>query len=488
MFHSFSNLRSNPFYVDSISDPKQVLDAAKKELKFTNGTADYSVFGKKYDKQSDQVRDDGVAQTSLGRKIWAIPNMAIGIIKTISHLAFSLLLYILKAPSDVSTKYKFCATRDLEEVYGNFVAIFNDKLGLYHIQQAQFQKKCYHAYSPRVIYSYLHNNGPLNQEFASKYSFNGSSSVGKFTSDRMINDAVKEITLSAYKSLSVEERKTVIKMVSGFSADFSKILESLPSKGLDLDQLLETANDDILEMFTLEDLQFFDLSPLKFVLKKDDEIANLTFEELGIANIHKLNNGEISKIQYLSKRLNTIDLAKDELGEIVQDINTLGGAADLSAEEILLKLHDLHPLTFSFFTNEQIAMLDFNFLTHDQASAMFAALDNEDVAERLSIFKEEDLISAVNKNALCKKALQNLPASCLSKIQLSKLPNKTIEGMFSWYAKDKKAEAERFALLNTNEVVLALKYNLLSWNHLQLLSKDQLKTFQAVKRNYKQHV
>ena len=92
--------------------------------------------------------DESVAKTCLGRKIWVIPNIAIGIIKTISHLAFFLLLHVLKAPS--VTKYKYCMVRDLEEVYGNFIAVFNDKLGLYHIQQAQFQKKCYYAYSPAV--------------------------------------------------------------------------------------------------------------------------------------------------------------------------------------------------------------------------------------------------------------------------------------------------------------------------------------------------
>ena len=92
--------------------------------------------------------DESVAKTCLGRKIWVIPNIAIGIIKTISHLAFFLLLHVLKAPS--VTKYKYCMLRDLEEVYGNFIAVFNDKLGLYHIQQAQFQKKCYYAYSPEV--------------------------------------------------------------------------------------------------------------------------------------------------------------------------------------------------------------------------------------------------------------------------------------------------------------------------------------------------
>ena len=99
--------------------------------------------------------------------------------------------------------------------------------------------------------------------------------MGKFNSQGMVNGAVGEITLLAYKSLPVEERETVVKLVSGsgiIRTDFSKILESLPSKGLDLAHVLETTDDEILEMFTLEDLQFFDLSPLKFALKKDDEI------------------------------------------------------------------------------------------------------------------------------------------------------------------------------------------------------------------------
>ena len=55
MVHSFSSFSANPFYVDSISDPKQVLEAAKKNLRFTNGNANYAAFGEQCAEQYDKV-------------------------------------------------------------------------------------------------------------------------------------------------------------------------------------------------------------------------------------------------------------------------------------------------------------------------------------------------------------------------------------------------------------------------------------------------
>ena len=148
MESSSFNFANRTFYASSINDANLINEEAKKEVKFSNGNADYGIFEGRYEGNYDSVDDEGVAETWVGRKIWAIPNMVIGIIKTISHLALSALMYMVGAPSEFINLYKYCAIRDLEEIYGNFVLIFHDKLGLYHIQQAQFQRQCYFEYAP----------------------------------------------------------------------------------------------------------------------------------------------------------------------------------------------------------------------------------------------------------------------------------------------------------------------------------------------------
>ncbi|MBA3603538.1 MAG: J domain-containing protein [Parachlamydiaceae bacterium] len=184
MFYTSSSAYSNSFYAKSVLDSAGVAESAKVKMKFTNGTSNYNVFEREYSGCHDQVNDEGVAKTWRGRKCWAIPNIAIGIIKTICHLSVAILLCLARNASVINEiqKFTYCAVRDLEEVYGNFIEIFNDKLGLYHIQQAQFQKHCYHEYGK------LPKQNPYKPNFGNFGGFNGFSNFSNsYTSNSYSN-------------------------------------------------------------------------------------------------------------------------------------------------------------------------------------------------------------------------------------------------------------------------------------------------------------
>ncbi len=177
MFYTSSSTNSNSFYAKSMLDSADVEESAKVKMKFTNGVSNYNVFGKEY--SGHHFTDEGyegVAKTWRGRKCWAIPNIALGIIKTICHISAAMIFCLAKnaAAIDFIQKFTFCAIRDLEEVYGNFILIFNDKLGLYHIQQAQFQKHCYHEHGKLPKQKpYQPNFGNFGGRFGNYGGFNG---------------------------------------------------------------------------------------------------------------------------------------------------------------------------------------------------------------------------------------------------------------------------------------------------------------------------
>jgi hypothetical protein len=148
------------FYSQSMPNSEKVEESAKAQVKFTNGSANYSIYEQKYNNRGGLVNDPNIAKTALERKYWAIPNIAIGILKTIGHFMAMILLSKSRDLNEPN-EFLFSAVRDVEEIYGNFIVIFNDKLGLYHIQKAQFQKYCYHEYgeAPRMMRNPFDNSG-----------------------------------------------------------------------------------------------------------------------------------------------------------------------------------------------------------------------------------------------------------------------------------------------------------------------------------------
>ena len=106
---------------------------------FTYGSVTYSQFSQFYNPKG-----------WLLRKVTALPQAAwSGIIKTTCHLALAILIGIpsLMLQRRTFKSNLYCAIRDVQESYGHIVSIFNDRFGSYQIQESQFHKKCYNAFS-----------------------------------------------------------------------------------------------------------------------------------------------------------------------------------------------------------------------------------------------------------------------------------------------------------------------------------------------------
>lgn len=101
----------------------------------------------------------------LGRKVRALPNaLGSGIVKTIYHLAVAVIIGIPGAFFDGGKFFQaqiYKIVRDLQEALGYIVLVFNDRLGLYLIEESQFQKTCYDI----VPFIRSSPNEPLEGEF-----------------------------------------------------------------------------------------------------------------------------------------------------------------------------------------------------------------------------------------------------------------------------------------------------------------------------------
>lgn len=93
---------------------------------------------------SEHYKDTGW----MGRKVVALPAAAwSGIVKVTYHLAKAIIFSLFSDKPGTYFKVQiYSAIRDLEEAFGHILTIFNDKHGLYHIEQASFHKSCYECF------------------------------------------------------------------------------------------------------------------------------------------------------------------------------------------------------------------------------------------------------------------------------------------------------------------------------------------------------
>lgn len=102
---------------------------------FRYGNASYKSFSENY-------KSDGW----FGRKVSAIPYIAVGVIKLIYHFTTFLLSSLPNLCCQKSKYIKndlYRISRDGEEILGHFLTLFNDKLGCYLVQESECQKNWY---------------------------------------------------------------------------------------------------------------------------------------------------------------------------------------------------------------------------------------------------------------------------------------------------------------------------------------------------------
>jgi predicted negative regulator of RcsB-dependent stress response len=116
-----------------------VLPEVKSRIQFQYGNVTRVTFNQQYDLRHDN-------QHQIRRKFAAVPSALMTLARMVANLAFAAIFGLpsLVVGNTKPLKYGlFRFVRNGEILTGRLISIFHDRLGLYHIQQGQFQKACY---------------------------------------------------------------------------------------------------------------------------------------------------------------------------------------------------------------------------------------------------------------------------------------------------------------------------------------------------------
>lgn len=323
-------------------------------------------------------------------------------------------------------QHLFKCGRDVEEILGHLLSIFKEDLGLYLVQEAQFQKKCYDEFTEKA------SKKPINQNTTPSY-LRGLYSAGTGKYGSIVNGVISRTTLSQFKAMSWEIRASLIEEVS--KATLSPLtetdLEQLEKRCIQLDDLLATDNEQLLNKFTLEDILFFDQSPLKFIMMKDSEFKLLTLDAIEemIKKITNPRGGPLllqtdliiclkARLQSYTKTLDIEAVEKENLNLTKEGNVCLSALLKMSSNTIQKNTQIIPAIAFAFFSKEQLKTLQLTDLTVKQNSAIFDFLSAEEIPTYLSLFSDEDIIQAINQNLLIGDVLAFIPNNLLSKIAL----------------------------------------------------------------------
>lgn len=127
----------NNCYFDAAKQKEPVIGV---KLKYKYGAVDRNSFNASYIAMNEE-------KNAAGRKKASIPQFLFAVAKTIYHtasLVFVGLHTLIGTRNSKPLKNSaFMVARTAEKAYGHFISLFNDKIGLYHIQNSQFQITCY---------------------------------------------------------------------------------------------------------------------------------------------------------------------------------------------------------------------------------------------------------------------------------------------------------------------------------------------------------
>jgi hypothetical protein len=107
------------------------------KLQFQYGKSSYQRFSRLYDERLENKQ-------CISRKLAALPGAVIALAQLIFHIAesvFSGIPQVLSGKRDPLKKASYCVLRDSQELVGRVLSLFHDRVGLYVVQGAQFQKK-----------------------------------------------------------------------------------------------------------------------------------------------------------------------------------------------------------------------------------------------------------------------------------------------------------------------------------------------------------
>lgn len=427
----------NSAYGNTIREIEGDIDLSfltKDKIQFKYGSANLAKFNKNYDESG-----------WMGRKVQAVPNALLGIVKVVLKIAKVILIQAPLSPCYPGLNLKantFEVIRDAQETFGWIATLISDRIGQYHIQESEFQRACYNQVA-NLRYSY----------YSSYTTKNGI----------VINDDAKKITLYKFKNSTTEDR---LYWVKKFNLEISQ-------SALDF---MDYGDIDLLTELTLEDLIIpIQHSKLKYAQMNDSDFLALT-----IKNVEEANHDQLSLIKMRIKKI-----PHEFSGEPVEKKNLLlKDIAALSTSDIQNAIDDIPPITFFFLNEDQIKGLKLAAMQPDQITALFN-LDDESLKARLALFSEQDVRESIIKHKLKNNVLRHIPKSYFSSIKLSDLNQEQLKILFSW-KKNSADDAAIFKAFSVDDVRAAIEKNLLDDTYmLSLLSDEQLKGIQISKLSAK---
>jgi DnaJ-domain-containing protein 1 len=398
------------FYTSSIEE-KQLQDQdLVLNLQFQYGNTNYKNFSEKYRCNT---------KLWIGRKISALP-LAIwsATVKMIYHLAKALFLgplfffipekYVANnIPYSDEGRYLksqiFHIGRDLQESLGRLVSLFDDRYGLYLIQESQFHAACY-DYLENVTYSTLrismelvakkinnlttHDNlVPLDKSVHETGQSGDVSEYPQFLdNDSITNEYVKQLfsdrpwkreeTIDRLANLSDDDFKKIAKRFS--NSHFSLIPGTILESRLNLVDYDSITNDQIEYLFPVNYLYgLHNGLPIKGLIKLSDE----NFKKAA----KKFSDNHFSLIpdSILENRLNLLDydsITNDQIERLFpinfnEPMKRFSKLSDENFKKIAKKFSNMH---FHFITKRHIHLLDYAQLTKEQVDWLFPLETSEE--------------------------------------------------------------------------------------------------------------
>lgn len=178
-------------------------------------------------------------------------------------------------------------------------------------------------------------------------------------------DDAQKVSLLDFRKASPIEQNEAIKIFQLFNAIASMGGQNFLDK-------VNGASEELLQKYSLFDVQTAHVSPLKYALMTDEELLDMT---VGGLYTLLLTTGEALSSQqgaYLSACLQTLaehlDLA-DEIPENFSDMR-LVQLLSLSGAQIQQHFADMPDVAFSFLTPKQVAELDFSQMSKEQLAIL----------------------------------------------------------------------------------------------------------------------
>lgn len=334
---------------------------------------------------------------------------AAGIIGTVYYLAktiFSVLTCLGQNKATLKANF-FLVLRGLEFVGGSLVALFHDKLGAFLVQDAIFHRKCYQLYLKE-------------SPFVNK------------TRLTLADQAALKETLSHLSQMPSDQQQALINRL-GFkvSNDFSKKLQS--------------ANPEVLNKVTIEDLKKAPQHIETWMLMSDEDFRDKTLASLCDAIPGRI----IELIQWRATQLATALPAEG----VSEDISKLPIVCFSSLA--INRIHEAIQCTSisrELITKEQIQRLDVCNTPLDVIYNLFTSHRSDTSEKYFAWLFPRQVQAMLNIDEMRPNILRLISAKQFEELDLGRLDGYDVERLFPWVIKINDSDIHRLQAIPVEQL------------------------------------